>query len=204
MTKANSFLCDTRGDMDMMQTVVMLIVLLSVLYIGISILDGIETSTALPANVDASGTLTASGNVTALDEVVIGTETYVFTVTDTGAFNVVIGATANNTTAITNLVAEIIANSTLVTAVDNTNSTTITSVLAGTTGNAYATTETGTNLTFGAATLTGGVDGSAFYDSSTALTTSAEGAYDMAGLLPTVLIATGILGALLGIMYRFG
>ena len=46
--------------------------------------------------------------------------------------------------------------------------------------------------------------GDTFYNSSIALTASAEGAYDMAGLLPTVLIATAILGALLGIMYRFG
>ena len=201
MTKANSFLCDTRGNTGMMQTVVMLVVLLSVLYIGINILDGIETSTSLTANVDASGTLTATDDVNAAEIVTIGSEVYTFTNGTTGEFNVDLGAgTGNRTYATSQLVAEITANSTLVTAVANANVTTVTSILAGTTGNAYASTENGTNLAFGAATLTGGVDASAFYDSSTALTTSAEGAYDMAGLLPTVLI----LGALLGIMYRFG
>jgi len=122
----------------------------------------VDEIAAIPTDVDATGTITFTGTTAAGETVNISSETYTFTNAVGGAFNVNLGAATGNATYSTSqLVAEITANSTLVTAVDNAdNSSTITSVITGTAGNAYATTTNVTGASFAAATLTGGIDAS--------------------------------------------
>ena len=132
----------------------------------------VEDSYDMPVDTAGTGTYTQSGNITlpeynvtaTLATVVIGSETFTFSNT-TGAFAVNVAGGNNNTSqSLAFLVAEINANSTLVTAVDNgDNTTTITSVLEDAAGN-YATTETVTNGAFAATAMTGGVTGSEWED----------------------------------------
>ena len=113
-------------------------------------------------NVQASGTLTFAGASAVNNTVNISTETYKFTNGTAGQWLVDVGSDAGNASYSTSkLVAEITANSTLVTAVDNAdNSTTVTSVITGSAGNAYTTTDNLTNAAWGGSVLAGGVDGS--------------------------------------------
>lgn len=46
--------------------------------------------------------------------------------------------------------------------------------------------------------------GDRFYDVNGELTNTTAGAYTMAGIMPIVLIAVALLGAMLGLMYTFG
>lgn len=105
----------------------------------------------------ATGTITFTGTAVAGETVNISSETYTLTNGTGGAFNVNIGAgTANASYTTSQLVAELTANSTLVTAVNNgDNSSTVTAILSGSAGN-YATTTNVTGGSWGAATLTGG------------------------------------------------
>lgn len=136
-----------------------IIVLLSVTPMIGSTVDDVSN---IQDNVQATGTLTFTGASAVTNIVNISTETYTFTNGTGGAFNVDVGSDAGNATYSTSqLVAEITANSTLVTAVDNADdSLTVTSVLTGSAGNAYISTDNLTNAAWGATTLTGGVDGS--------------------------------------------
>ena len=110
-------------------------------------------------DVQATTAYTASG-VAVNDQIItIGTETYTISNTSSGAF--FLDNSTNASLAVTALVTEINANSTLVTASTPTaaNVTTITSVLGSASGN-YATTENMTNGAFTGLVMTGGIDGS--------------------------------------------
>ena len=120
-------------------------------------MDGVAD---IPTDTVATGTYTQSGVSVHNQTIVIGSETYTVTNTTTAAFDVPVGVNMTETKLIEELVTEITASSTLVTAVDNAdNSTGITSVLADAAGN-YATTENMTNGAFAATAMTGGVSGS--------------------------------------------
>ncbi|NOR84560.1 hypothetical protein GQ473_00435 [archaeon] len=138
------------------------LVILVLLAVAPMIGSTIDDVSNIQDNVQATGTLTFTGASAVNNIVNISTETYTFTNGTGGAFNVDVGSDAGNATySNSQLVAEITANSTLVTAVDNTDdSLTVTSVLSGTAGNAYGTTDNLTNAAWGATTLTGGIDGS--------------------------------------------
>ena len=111
-------------------------------------------------NVQATGTLTFGTGPGVADETInISTETYTIVAAYTAPFDVVVGDGAAATLSAA-LVAEITANSTLLSAVDGTGSVVVTSLVTGTAGNAYASTTNVTDASFGATTLTGGVDGS--------------------------------------------
>ena len=47
-------------------------------------------------------------------------------------------------------------------------------------------------------------EGDTFYDVNSDLTNTTASAYTMAGIMPIVLIAVALLGAMLGLMYVFG
>jgi len=138
------------------------LVILVLLAVAPMIGSTVDDVSNIQDNVQATGTLTFTGASAVNNIVNISTETYTFTNGTGGAFNVDVGSDAGNATYSTSqLVAEINANSTLVTAVDNADdSLTTTSVLTGTAGNAYGTTDNVTNAAWGAITLTGGIDGS--------------------------------------------
>ena len=138
------------------------LVILVLLAVAPMIGSTVDDVSNIQDNVQATGTLTFTGASAVNNIVNISTETYTFTNGTSGAFNVDVGSDAGNATYSTSqLVAEITANSTLVTAVDNADdSLTVTSVLTGTTGNAYGTTDNLTNAAWGSTTLTGGIDGS--------------------------------------------
>jgi len=199
-----SIISNTKGQLDInlaVTAILGLILASAFLVIGIVVMQGVVNGGDINAAVAATGTLTATNTVTANELVNISTETYTFTNGTGGAFNVDIGAgTGNKTYAITQLVNEIAANSTLVTAVDNTDSATITSIIAGTAGNAYATTENMTNGAFGAATLTGGVDADTLYATMTSVTDDIGSAMALAGTLILVIIGVAILMLLAGVM----
>ena len=122
----------------------------------------IDSAVTIQDNVQATGTLTFTGASAVNNIVNISTETYTFTNGTGGAFNVDVGSDAGNATYSTSqLVAEITANSTLVSAVDNgDDSATVTSVAVGTAGNAYGTTDNLTNAAWSGTTLSGGIAGS--------------------------------------------
>jgi len=203
--KANQFTSSEMGDMNMINAAMYLVVLLVVLYVGVNIIQGVGDATELEASVASTGTLSITGASAVNNVVNISTETYTFTNGTSGAFDVDVGSDAGNASYSTSqLVAEITANSTLVTAVDNTdNSTTVTSVITGTTGNAYGTTENVTNAAWGSTTLTGGLAEDSLYQTSTDMDNTTEDAYGMASIMPIVMIAVAVLGGLLGVLYLF-
>ena len=47
MAKSNKFLHDTRGDMNMVNAGIFLVVLLVVLYVGINIIDNVQSASSL-------------------------------------------------------------------------------------------------------------------------------------------------------------
>lgn len=149
------------NDMDKLGVAAIGILVLVVIFMVIPMVgERIDDVAAVPTDTQATGTYTQSGVSVYNHTIVIGSETYTVTNTTTGAFTVPVGLATNQSTLIANLVSEITANSTLVTAVDNAdNTTTITSVLADAAGN-YATTENMTNGAFGASAMTGGISGS--------------------------------------------
>jgi len=196
-----SLLKDKSGNIQMVQAAVYLIVLLVVLYIGLTINQNVITSTAMTQEVYATGTLNFTDVGNADEVIVIGTETYTLKAAAAGEFEVTIGGTATLT--MDNLVAEITTNSTLVSASNVGSLGTITADVAGTDANAYATTTNSTNCTWTDATLTGGVDGDALYSASADMNGVTESAYGMAGIMPIVMIAVAILASLLGVVYLF-
>lgn len=121
--------------------------------------------------VQATGTLTLSGNLSADDTVTIGGYTYTMKAVPSAAFEVDLGGTAAAT--LDNLKAAINDSGTEgttygtgtyahpdVTATTNTDTTQVVEArLGGTTGNSIATTETGSNSAWGAATLENGANG---------------------------------------------
>jgi len=181
-------------------------VLIIVLY-GIIPMIGyqIDTAVIIPTDTQSTGTLTFTGASAVNNTVNISTETYQFTYGTAGQLKVDVGSDAGNASYSTSqLVDEITANSTLVTAVDNSdNSTTVTSVITGTAGNAYGTTENVTNAAWGSATLTGGVDGSEWdEDTNTDLPTGHELWITLSGfvtLAALMLFVGGLIGVLKGI-----
>lgn len=165
-----------------------IIVMFSVAPIVGSIID--DTANIQGAE-SATGTLTFTGNSAVDDTVTIGSETYTFTNGTGGAFNVDVGSdSANASYSCSQLVAEINANSTLVTAVNNgDNSTTVTSIISGTTGNSYATTEDLANAAWGSATLSGGVDSDWDSESNSDLQSPAESWIMFVGLIVLAFLA---------------
>lgn len=130
--------------------------------------DTFATATA------AQGTLTLTGNVTADDEVTIGSITYKFVAEPAAAYDVAIAGSASDT--IDNLIAAITAGEGVgtaygagtvahpdVTAAAGDNDTmTVTALVKGAAGNAIGTTDptdAGDVIAFGAAALAGGIDG---------------------------------------------
>lgn len=148
-------------------TAIGVLVLVVILIVSPMIGESIDNAVSIPDEASATGTITFDGgNVTiaeytSTEGVLIGSELYNFT-NVTGAFNVdVSGGYNNSTNANARFVAEITANSTLVTAVDNgDNTTTITAIISGTVPNAYASTTNISVASWGSTTLSGGVDGS--------------------------------------------
>lgn len=197
----NKLLRNESGSLEMVQAAVMLIVLLVVLYIGLSINSSVITATDLDAAVASTGVYTFTGTGAENETIVIGAETYTMRATPAAAFDVDIDA--NVTLQATNLVTEIGANSTLYSATSNAGVGTITALVAGTAPNAYAFTTNVSNGAVDAATLTGGSDADALYEAGAAMDTTTESAYGMAGIMPIVMIAVAILASLLGIVYLF-
>lgn len=122
----------------------------------------------------AQGTLTLTGNVTADDEVTIGSITYKFVAEPAAAYDVAIADTASDT--IDNLIAAItagegvgtaygagtVAHPDVTAAVGQDDTMTVTAKIKGVAGNAIGTTDPtddGDVIDFGAAALAGGVDG---------------------------------------------
>lgn len=181
-------------------------VLIIVLY-GIIPMIGyqIDTAVDIPTDTQATGTLTFTSQTAKGNTVNISTETYTYTNGTGGAFNVDVGSdTGNASYSNSQLVDEITANSTLVTAVDNSdNSTTVTAVTTGTAGNAYGTTENASYASWGSTTLTGGVDGSDWdADTNTDLPTGHDFWTTLAGfvtLSALMLFVGGFIGVLKGL-----
>lgn len=124
--------------------------------------------------VQASGTLTGTGNFSANETVTIGVQTYTFKSTlsssPTVAYEVKIGA--DLATSLENLAKAINVSGTagtdysvgtlanaLVTAKATSTTVVVTAKEFGTAGNSIVSTETATNASFGGATLSGGIDG---------------------------------------------
>lgn len=122
----------------------------------------------------AQGTLTLTGNVTADDEVTIGSITYKFVAEPAAAYDVAIAGSASDT--IDNLIAAItagegvgtaygtgtVAHPDVTAAVGQDDTMTVTAKIKGVAGNAIGTTDPtddGDVIDFGAAALAGGVDG---------------------------------------------
>lgn len=196
-----NFLKNESGNLEMVKSGVFLVVLITILYIGLTINSNVIEATDLDPAVAATGTLTFTG-VGSADEVVnVSSETYTMKAAAAGAYQVTIGATAD--ASMDNLVAEITANSTQVTATNVLGVGTVTAITPGVVGNAYDFNTDVTGGTAGAATLTGGVAADALYTASQDMDTTTESAYGMAGIMPVVMIAVAILASLLGIVYLF-
>lgn len=189
------------GNIAMVQAGIYLIVLLVILYIGLTINQNVISASDFDDSVEATGVITFTGAGEESETVNIGAETYTMRATPAAAFDVDIGG--NVTVSMTNLVAEITANSTLLTATSDAGVGTITALVVGDAGNEYAFTTDVTGATVDAATLTGGVDADALYTASTDMDSTTESAYGMASIMPVVLIAVAILASLLGIVYLF-
>jgi len=124
----------------------------------------LDESISIQDDVDATGVVTFTG-VGVADEIInISSETYTMKAAADGEFQVTIGA--NATVSMTNLVAEITANSTQVSATSVLGVGTVTSLVTGTAGNAYELTTDITDASVDAATLTGGVDASNWHEDS--------------------------------------
>lgn len=159
-----------------------------------------DETVSIQDDVDATGVVTFTGVGLADETVVVGTETYTMKAAAAGAFQVTIGGTA--TASMDNLVAEITANSTKISAENTAGVGTVTSLVTGTAGNAYAFTTDVTGATVDAATLTGGVDASNWHANGDAgvpqgydLWTDLSGLISVAAL---VLIVGGIFVAFKG------
>ena len=189
------------GNIAMVQAGIYLIVLLVVLYIGLTINQNVIDASDFDDSVEATGVITYTGVGLAEETINISGETYTMKAAAGPAFEVTIGGTS--AASMTNLVAEITANSTLLSATNVDGVGTVTALVAGAAGNDYAFTTNVTGATVDAATLTGGVDADALYTASTDMDTTTESAYGMAGIMPIVLIAVAILASLLGIVYLF-
>jgi len=206
MEHPKNFFADKRGDMNMVNAGVMLIVLLVVLFVGINIVDNVQTATDIDDAVAATGTLTLSGLSTDGELINVSTVTFELdTEGNTTAGNVVV-AIADTSRPITavNLTAAINANGTtsaLVTATNTTTAVSLTADTAGTDGNTIVTTTNMSNATWGATTLTGGSASGVFYTTQSSLVSTTESSYSMAGIMPTVMIAVAVLGGLLGVTY---
>ena len=189
------------GNIQMVQAGIYLIVLLVILYIGLSISQNVIDTSDFDDSVEATGVITFTGAGAENETVNIGAETYTMRATPAAAFDVDIGG--NVTVSMTNLVAEITANSTLLTATSDAGVGTVTALVVGAAGNDYAFTTNVTGATVDAATLTGGADADALYTASVDMDSTTENAYGMAGIMPIVMIAVAILASLLGIVYLF-
>ncbi|MDF1533684.1 MAG: hypothetical protein P1P69_04175 [Methanosarcinaceae archaeon] len=199
--KLKHFIKNTEGqlDIDLAVTAVLGLILASAfLVIGVVVLQGVVDGGGLIGGAAGVGTYTASGAALNGQIITIGTETYTVSETLTGAFYLT--NSSNASLAAAALVAEINANSTLVTAVDNSDNTvTITSVLTTAEGN-YATTENMTNGAFGAAVMAGGITADTLYAAMSAVTSDIRSAMALAGTLILVIIGVAILMMLAGVM----
>ena len=203
-----TFRKNNSGNIDMVNTGVMLVVLLVVLYIGVNIIDNVEEATAVDIGSAATETLTFTDLANDSAMVTVSTVTFELdTEGNTTAGNVVvpIGDTAI-LTAVTNLTAYINANATvsaLVTAANTSTTVGITADARGTSANSIVTTTNAANATWGAATMSGGVEDDTFYTTNTDLIGTTEASFAMAGIMPIVMIAVAVLGGLLGVLYLF-
>lgn len=198
-----SMISDKRGQLDInlaVTAILGLILASAFLVIGIVVLQGVVDGGDFDAATTATGTFTQSSISVEGEIITLGSETYTVHNTTTGEFYL---TQAGNTTAVylaELLVAEITANSTLVTATDSGSGiVAITSVLSGDAGN-YASTENMTNGAFGATTLTGGLDADTLYDTMTTVTSDIESSMSLAGTLILVIIGVAILMLLAGVM----
>ena len=189
------------GNIAMVQAGIYLIVLLVILYIGLTINQNVIDTSDFEDSTEATGVITFTGTGAENETINVSTETYTMKATPAAAFDVDIGA--NLTLSMTNLVAEINTNSTLLSAESSAGVGTITALVIGDAGNDYAFTTNVTDGSADAATLTGGVDADALYAASVDMDSTTENAYGMAGIMPIVLIAVAILASLLGIVYLF-
>ena len=189
------------GNIAMVQAGIYLIVLLVILYIGLTINQNVIDTSDFEDSTEATGVITFTGTGAENETINVSTETYTMRATPVAAFDVDIGA--NLTLSMTNLVAEINTNSTLLSAESSAGVGTITALVIGDAGNDYAFTTNVTDGSADAATLTGGVDADALYAASVDMDSTTENAYGMAGIMPIVLIAVAILASLLGIVYLF-
>lgn len=189
------------GNIAMVQAGIYLIVLLVVLYIGLTINQNVIDAGDFNDSVEATGVITFTGAGVENETINVSTETYTMRAIPIAAFDVDIGG--NVTVSMENLVAEITANSTLLTAENVAGVGTVTALVEGEAGNDYAFTTNVTGATVDAATLTGGIDADALYTASTEMDSTTESAYGMAGIMPIVMIAVAILASLLGIVYLF-
>jgi len=219
-----TFRKNDSGSIDLVNTGVMLVVLLVVLYIGINIIDNVEEATAVDIGSAATGVFTTTaGNMTDGDmcNITAGGVTYSFyfnssadgSASDAPSECISVGEIAypwNRSDKVhTNLTAAINGNATLaalITAVNTTaatNTTTITADARGAAANSYGTTETGSLSSWASTTMSGGVDDDTFYTTNVNLIATTDSSYAMAGIMPIVMIAVAVLAGLLGILYLF-
>lgn len=146
-----------------------IVVMLAVAPLIGSTIDDIDTT---QDDTVATTTVTFGAGSLVNETLNMSTETYTVTATGAGQWNIDSGTAAVVSASLT---AEITANSTLFTAVDNTGTVTVTTILKGTEMNAYTST---TNITDGSvtgATFSGAVDGGDWSpDTNTDLDTPAE------------------------------
>jgi len=207
MAKANKkMLYNKSGSMDMVQTGVMLVVLLVVLYVGVNVLDGVQSATSQTEPTYATGTYTST--LTPSDGRLVNVSTVTFELGNEG--NTTAGHVAvvfsNILTEVTNLSIAINANGTtsaLVTSINTTDTVVLTAKAIGTAGNAITTSENRVNATWTGDTLTGGIDASPLYDTQYSLDDVTEASYSMAGIMPIVMIAVAVLAGLLAVLYLF-
>ena len=203
--KANRFMTSDKAQTGMggvaIGAVLALIVIGVLLYVGLSIMEGVTDSTSLSANTTATGTYTQSGISISGGNITIGTEVYNAS-NSTGAFEIDVGYNTTATFFVDAFVTVVNTDSTLVTAVDNGDDTaTITSALGGSVGN-YASTENMTNGAFGSTTLTGGVDADTFYATEGVITTGINSSFGLTSVLLLVIIAAAIIGVLMMLVAR--
>jgi hypothetical protein len=212
MKSISRFLADKRGDMNMVNAGIMLVVLLTVLYVGISIIDNVQDATDISNSVAATGTLTFTDNTADTQTVNISTDRYEFDTDGSitgGNIKVDLNGTGTPNLTATYSAMMFTANVTSNDAVGvgasrSGDVVTLTADATGAAGNSIATTETLHNASFAATTLTGGADTGTFYTTQESLIDTTESSYSMAGIMPIVMIAVAVLGGLLGVLYLFG
>lgn len=201
--KIKHFSSNESGQLDVnlaVAAILGLILCSSFLVIGIVVLQGVSDGADLTASTTANGLYTQSDISVYDGNITIGTEVYTVANTTTGKWYLTVGTNTSATKLIEVFVAEITANSTLVSAVDNgDDTTTITSKLSGSVGN-YASTENMANGTFGSGTLTGGADADELYTTMSSVTDDIGSAMALAGTLILVIIGVAILMLLAGVM----